>query len=702
MSKDKINLAVNRAGVWFGIIFVLLLPLVYTPFTLDPALMARFAVWAIALSGFFIWLKFSDNQLLDYLDFSILNRLIFPLLLAWFLIAGTSVFVAVNVSEAIVEWIKIVPFILFIALGSILFSQDKHAKYTISRIVIVFALIQSLIGISQLIIVLLNADLSHTLSYYINGLSAHRNLFSQILLFSLPFTVHGIIAFKSKWRILAIIASVTTFMLIVVLLTKSVWMAVILSSVSVFVFFLNYFRFFDLKLRVFRKIAIAFVSFVALVVLSVFIYVQFDSWETIDKQADWIRNYRFGSSLERIDLWQKSVDIYRDYPMRGVGAGNWKIVLPSYGTDGLRSEEGVVNFVRPHNDFLSVLSETGIFGFLLYLGFFVSLFYYIYKIVKSKAPKEDKVFSLFMLTGLISYLIISLLSFPKERVEHSIFLALYTIFIVTDYHRIFPLQNENYFKRKKIYYVLVFFFLGFAIIIGIARSLSEYHLKKALNYRANQDWSQVIDECDKAENIFTKLDNTSIPIAWYKASALFNSGKHNQAFNEFKRAYSYNPNNIHVLNNLASAYELKGNHDKAIELYKRAINTSSSFEDASINLCAVYFNLGDIEDAYQSIRYLNANSNHPNYKKSIDLVLKTKIENLLPKIVDRDVKLSVERINNSTEWITKVFKQSQKNNTDFDNQVFEEAIYVMETMDSTITSSRAKYFRDKYIYEDND
>ena len=192
-----------------------------------------------------------------------------------------------------------------------------------------------------------------------------------------------------------------------------------------------------------------------MIVISVFIYVQFDSWETIDKQADWIRNYRFGSTLERIDLWEKSVDIYRDHPFRGVGAGNWKVVLPSYGTDGLRSEEGVINFVRPHNDFLSILSETGIFGFLFYLAFFVSLFYYIYRIVKSKASKDDKVFILFMMAGLIAYLIISLLSFPKERVEHSVFLGLYTILIVTTYHRIFPLQETKEVNRKNTIYILV-------------------------------------------------------------------------------------------------------------------------------------------------------------------------------------------------------------------------------------------------------
>ena len=225
-------------------------------------------------------------------------------------------------------------------------------------------------------------------------------------------------------------------------------------------------------------------------------------------------------------------------------------------------------------------------------------------------------------------------------------------------------------------------------------------MKKALNFRDKQEWTKLIDECNKAENLFTKLDNTTIPIAWYKGSALYNTGRYNEAFDEFTRAYSYNPNNIHVLNNLASSYELKGNHEKAIELYKRAIETSSSFEDAPINLCAVYFNLGDIENAYKTIRKLNYNCQHPNYLKSLKLILKAKINSLMQNISDRELKLTVERINNSQDWMLKVFNQSRKNNSYFDNQLFEEAVYVMESMDSTITSSRAKYFRDKYIIKD--
>ncbi len=698
MDNKNLNLLSKRAGIWFGIVFIIFLPLVFVPTILDAALMPRFTAWSLFLFGFFLWLFVKRNVYSNLFNFSILKRIVFPLLLGWFLITGTSIFVAINTSEAVVEWLRIVPFILFIVLGAILFSKNKQSEIILTRAVIVFALLQSVIGILQLVIVLYNVNMSHEASYYVDGLSSHRNLFSQILLFSIPFGLYGIVIFKKSWRILAIISVVFSLALITVLLVKSVWVALLIALVIGFVFFLNYFSHFKIATKVFRNIGLGFIGFIAIISISVIVYVQFDSWDTIDKQADWVRNYRFGSSLERLDLWEKSTAMYRDNPIRGIGSGNWKIVLPAYGTDGLRSEDGTINFVRPHNDFFSVLTETGIIGFVFYLGFFVSLFYYGYRIVKSTTTKEDKIFILFMLTGLISYLIISLLSFPKERVEHSIFLGLFAILILIKYNTIFPEKGES-FKSRDILYFLVFTFLIIVSWVGVMRSLSEYHLKKALGFRGDQEWGEVIKECDRAENVISKLENTSIPIAWYRASALFNLGKHDSAFSEFRQAYKYHPNNIHVLNNLATSYELKGEHDKAIELYNRAIDISSSFEDAPINLCAVYFNLGDIKNAYESIKLIDVNSTNPSYNKSLDIVLKSMIDSLIIKTTDHNLKLSVERIDNSTEWIIKVYTHSIEKSRHFNNQVFEEAIYTMETVDSTITSSRAKYFRDKYIEE---
>ena len=688
---------IGKIAKWFGVISLIITPLIFTPFTLDPSLMPRTFFWTLSLIAFSIIIYRLSNKKEMLFDFSILKRLMFPLLLSYFIITSVSFFAAQNKIEAVNEILRIIPFIIFTIIASILFSNYKEYFQFLTKLVIVFALVHSLIGLSEILIVLKKTDLSHTVTYYISGLSAHRNLYSQTLLFCLPFTIYGVNLFKKLWRILAVISSVLVLILIIVLLVKSVWMAFAISILISFLFFINYFSHFGIKTRIFGKIGLYFAGIIGIIAIAVLSYAKLDSWETIDKQADWIRNYRFGSSLERLDLWEKSMDIYRDQPIRGIGAGNWKIILPSYGTDGLRSEQGVVNFIRPHNDFVGMLTETGIFGFIIYLSIFLTLFYYVYKVIKSSASKDNKLLMLIMMGGLVFYIIISLLSFPKERVEHSMFLGIYIVIITIIYHKVFPVEKVKTLKNRSVLFYSVLVLLLLSLTSFYFRSISEYHLRKAFSYREDSDWKSMVSESEKAVNLFSVMDNTAVPIAWYTGSGYFNMGDYDKAFIEFDKAFKYHPNNIHVLNNLAGCYEIKGDHTKAIELYSGALKISSVFEDAKINLTAVYYNLGDIDNAYKTLKTIAFSSMDKRYDKSISLISRRLMSNIIIDDEDRDMKVSLDRINNDPVWIKKVFGQSLEKKTDFDTQVCEEAIYLMEFVDFSITEKRAKELKEKYL-----
>lgn len=57
---------------------------------------------------------------------------------------------------------------------------------------------------------------------------------------------------------------------------------------------------------------------------------------------------------------------------------------------------------------------------------------------------------------------------------------------------------------------------------------------------------------------------------------------------------------------------------------------------------------------------------------------------------------SVIRIRNSEDWMRKVHEQSIENETEFEKRLLLEAIYLLESVDSTITSNEAEGFRKKY------
>ena len=82
-----------------------------------------------------------------------------------------------------------------------------------------------------------------------------------------------------------------------------------------------------------------------------------------------------------------------------------------------------------------------------------------------------------------------------------------------------------------------------------------------------------------------------------------------------------NPYHIHVLNNLATSYEIKGNHEMAIDMYNRAILISPKFDEALLNLSAVYYNNGNIDSASSIISRVNSLSKNEKYLPFLEITV---------------------------------------------------------------------------------
>src|SRR6185295_18640894 len=62
------------------------------------------------------------------------------------------------------------------------------------------------------------------------------------------------------------------------------------------------------------------------------------------EQAGSIVQLENASVHERLQLWSRTLRMIRDHPLTGVGLGNWRVVLPTYGMEGLRSATGTLHF----------------------------------------------------------------------------------------------------------------------------------------------------------------------------------------------------------------------------------------------------------------------------------------------------------------------------------------------------------------------
>jgi O-antigen ligase len=107
-----------------------------------------------------------------------------------------------------------------------------------------------------------------------------------------------------------------------------------------------------------------------------------------------------GEGDSRLSIWRDSLVIVKDHPL-GIGLGNFRLVLPVYNVSNISD----TRFLYAHNDYLHLLVEAGIPGFLaLVSGFFIFLGKSFKKVKQMKLHHDPLRFFLAVgaLSGLVS------------------------------------------------------------------------------------------------------------------------------------------------------------------------------------------------------------------------------------------------------------------------------------------------------------
>ncbi len=85
-----------------------------------------------------------------------------------------------------------------------------------------------------------------------------------------------------------------------------------------------------------------------------------------------IREYQEDQSVGiRLELWKAGLKMIADYPVFGVGTGNFPV---AYGGT-YRAKDSASLYWSPHNVFIQILTEMGLVGFTIYILFIWSIFW---------------------------------------------------------------------------------------------------------------------------------------------------------------------------------------------------------------------------------------------------------------------------------------------------------------------------------------
>ncbi len=459
-------------------------------------------------------------------------------------------------------------------------------------------------------------DLDKDSLYIITGMNGHKNLLSSFLLLNLFFLIKAWYRLQKPWKLLAGIAIVLSLVLIGILQTKAVWlglMVALLSYAAAYVFLVARPKVkWKLNVYVLIGIAVLLSNLFFLKVLPTIV----DKGRSYNKevQIEGVNTARRELDDERLMLWQKTYAVFHEKPLLGTGMGNWQIWYPKAGLKHLwRAEELNYTFQRPHNDWLWILSETGIIGFNLFLVFLISILAFLLKAAIAVAHDRP---SRRRLTGCIAiitgYFTAAFFDFPRERMEHTIWINLIFALAYVEIRNLIPLRSFFSFTPRRLHYVALAALTGFIVYVGVLRHQGEFTLRKMYAYKVRGKLDQVIDLCKAAGSFAYTIDPTSMPICWYSGNAKAQNKDFAGAHEDLLKAYRLNPCNRNVLNDLASSYAFRNEIEQAKKYYKEAARISPRFDDAKLNLAAIYIR----EENYKMALYWLHSLDHDSERRT--------------------------------------------------------------------------------------
>jgi O-antigen ligase len=649
--KSQMEGKPSKPYAFYGFIafVVLILPVVYSPKTMDLDMMPR--VFVLSLFLMFFAFLFLISRRLRPRSLAIFRRSIFVVFGLWLLISVITLLLSTNPIEGLYDIIKVFFTITITAYGAMLFIDKENWLEELVKIVVISAIVTSIVGFVQYYLWVLNATDElmpdgRKVIYRVVGVMAHKNLYSLSLFMMLPFVAYGIFTLKRYWRILAVIAAVFVLALIFILQTRAVWVGTMVASALTVVVLII----FSGKLGIPRQWRYGLIVLTLLGVIAIggaILLAGSGSQNQYIKQLRSITNPKSQQNIHRINIWKTTVEMIQDKPIFGFGPNNWKLHAGYY-FKGRFFLEDQINWQRPHNDFLWIFAEKGIFGILLYLAIFILTIFYLIRTIIDDTTKNNKLMSLFLMFGIFGYLAASFFDFPYDRVFHQAFLGIFFACSLALYNRsssLSPVAINGVF----ITLPLIFIF-AFGAYYGYWASQQESHLKKARaelriinqiiprihtlpeNQQKNASatvqlkWKEVLKHAQNSQFLFKNLDPQANPVSYYIGLAYLNLNDLKNGLKYCLIAYDKHPGSIKALNSLGAVYF---NLNKLKEAEKYLLMSMEIFpsHDALQNLSATYYKQERYQEAYDLLKNAPKDIVSPqleNNLKAIEIMLKEK------------------------------------------------------------------------------
>ena len=223
------------------------------------------------------------------------------------------------------------------------------------------------------------------------------------------------------------LAPYSLMFLLVLLMTAAIFGTFSRGGILAFVFSSLFFAWITSRRRSLKR-KTALLTLLAAVIFFVVVVASWDRLE--DRFADLEKDH-----VGRLGVWTDSIGIVRDYPVWGTGLGTFKNALMRYQTS-----RPLVLVDHAHNDYVELLTDTGVIGFLLGAGAGLVFFRNVFRRWRQKRSMFGKCIGA---GGLASLVAIAIHSFVDFNLHIPANAMLFAVISAITYAAIFNVTDKN-------------------------------------------------------------------------------------------------------------------------------------------------------------------------------------------------------------------------------------------------------------------
>ena len=329
--------------------------------------------------------------------------------LRWYLLFITtgliSLLVSNNIGESIITINQYLNCFLAFYLIFYFLSEIESREEFVIGILFVLLLFEIYFSFSPILKDISSDSIKYRSVEY-TGLASNVNITSFSLVLKLPILLYLISNVKTllKKILLSILLTIilyTTF----ILGTRGALLGLIIC-------FGVYFFFIIMNYKTIKNQLSGLFLIVFSVILSMTFNLNTDfkggSISVIDRASSISISTTDGSVNQRLRYYKHGLSQFLETPFLGIGVGNWK--LKSIGYDKNNIKQYTVPY-HAHNDFIQILAEQGVFGFLCYVMVFLTSLFVLLKrkLISTNSPY------FFLMGSFLIFFLDSNLNFPIAR-----------------------------------------------------------------------------------------------------------------------------------------------------------------------------------------------------------------------------------------------------------------------------------------------